>query len=88
MKDLRIQSLSFTHDTLTIEFGEDQSISVPLAEIPRLKNASAAERSSWCLIGRGLGVHWDLLDEDLSVENLLLAYTRSKHVLYAPSGAS
>jgi hypothetical protein len=46
-------------------------------------NASSAQREQWQLIGRGLGVHWEELDEDLSVENILTAYSRAKDADYA-----
>jgi hypothetical protein len=42
-----------------------------------------SEREQWQLIGRGLGVHWEPMDEDFSVENVLLAYSRSKKEEYA-----
>jgi hypothetical protein len=44
---------------------------VPLAWFPRLLGASVAQRSDWRLIGGGEGIHWDELDEDLSVRGLL-----------------
>jgi len=34
-------------------------------------HASAAERDNWRLIGRGEGIHWRDIDEDISVEGLL-----------------
>jgi hypothetical protein len=40
---------------------------------PRLRHATTAQRKGWRLIGKGLGVRWEELDEDLSVENLLFA---------------
>lgn len=47
------------------------ALSVPVAWFPRLAHGSAAERAHWRLIGRGEGIHWPELDEDLSVESLL-----------------
>lgn len=68
---------------MTVEFSDGRTISVPLSYFPRLQTASSAEREQWQLIGRGLGVHWQLVDEDLSVENVLLAYSRTKKEEYA-----
>ena len=38
---------------------------------PRLLHASEEERNHWRLIGKGHGIHWDGIDEDISVEGLL-----------------
>jgi hypothetical protein len=45
---------------------------VPLARYPLLLHGSTAERGHWRLIGAGEGIHWPDLDEDVSVENLVL----------------
>lgn len=64
--------VAVTDDTLTVELSDGRSISVPLAWYPRLLNGSTEERSRWRLIGQGQGIHWPDLDEDISVENLLV----------------
>ena len=58
-------------DTLSVDLSDGRTISVPLAWFPRLSHATQAERRNWRLIGRGQGIHWDAVDEDISVENLL-----------------
>ena len=83
MNDLRIHHVTFPADSMLVSFSDERSVTVPLSSFPRLHTASAAEREQWQLIGRGLGVHWDSLDEDLSVENILLAYSRTKTAEYA-----
>ena len=83
MNDLRIHHVTFGADSMSVCFSDERSIKVPLGAFPRLCAASPSEREQWQLIGRGLGVHWDSLDEDLSVENILLAYSRSKTSEYA-----
>lgn len=65
------ETVTVTEDTLTVELSDGRSLSVPLAWFPRLVHATAAERKSWRLIGRGYGIHWSKLDEDISVEGLL-----------------
>lgn len=60
-----------TDDTLTVDFSDGRTISVPLAWYPRLVHASQEERTTWRLIGRGVGIHWPRLDEDISVEGLI-----------------
>lgn len=66
------QAVIVTDDALTVDLTDGRTISVPLAWYPRLVHGSAAERQSWRLIGKGAGIHWEDLDEDVSVENLLL----------------
>ncbi len=64
-------SVTVTDDTLTVELSDGRSLSVPLAWFPRLVHATPAERKNWRLIGRGHGIHWNKLDEDISIEGLL-----------------
>jgi DNA-binding CsgD family transcriptional regulator len=64
-------NVDVTNDALTVELSDGRTISVPLAWYPRLLHATPAERKDWRLIGKGKGVHWNALDEDISVENLL-----------------
>ena len=63
--------ISTTDDTLSVELADGRSISVPLAWFPRLLHASAAERAKWELIGHGTGIHWPLIEEDISIEGLI-----------------
>ncbi len=83
MNDLRIHHVTFSGDSMSVSFSDERSVAVPLSAFPRLRAASSAECEQWQLIGRGLGVHWESLDEDLSVENILLAYSRTKTSEYA-----
>ena len=65
------ESVTVTDDTLTVELSDGRTISAPLAWFPRLLHATKEERNNWRLIGRGQGIHWEDIDEDISVENLL-----------------
>lgn len=60
-----------TEDTLSVDLSDGRTISVPLAWYPRLTYASQSEQNNWRLIGKGYGIHWEDLDEDISVEGLL-----------------
>lgn len=64
-------SVIFTDDTLTVELSDGRTLSVPLEWYPRLVHATPEERTHWRLIALGQGIHWDDLDEDISVEGLL-----------------
>jgi hypothetical protein len=68
----RAQKVAITTDTLTVDLEDGRSILVPLEWFPRLVHATKKERGHWRLVGRGQGIHWPDLDEDISVENLLL----------------
>jgi hypothetical protein len=83
MNDLRIKSVSFPDHAFKVEFSDVRHIELPLALFPKLNVATPSDRAQWRLIGKGMGVHWELLDEDVSLENLLLAYSRSKRGAYA-----
>ena len=61
-----------TEHTLSAELSDGRSISVPLAWYPRLVHATEQQRDNWWLIGGGEGIHWPDLDEDISVEGLLV----------------
>ena len=60
-----------TEDTVSVELSDGRTISVPIEWYPRLVHGTSEERSKWRLIGRGQGIHWEDLDEDISVEGLL-----------------
>jgi hypothetical protein len=63
--------VSCSSDMLQVELADGREISVPLDWYPRLQDATPKERNDWTLIGGGLGIHWESLDEDVSVASLL-----------------
>lgn len=67
------RSVKLTSDTLQVDLSDGRTISVPVAWYPRLAHADAEERKEWRLIGLGRGIHWDSIDEDISVQGLLAA---------------
>ena len=70
--EARAQNLKVTSDTLSVDLTDGRTIAVPVAWFPRLLHASAAERNNWRFIAKGEGIHWNDLDEDISVDGLLL----------------
>ncbi len=60
-----------TEEALVVEFADGRTVSVPVSLYPRLLRGSLEERDNWRLIGRGEGIHWPDLDEDISLEDLL-----------------
>lgn len=70
--EARALSIQVTGDSLSVDLSDGRTISVPLAWYPRLLNGTDEERQNWRFIGDREGIHWPDLDEDISVENLLL----------------
>jgi hypothetical protein len=66
------QNVQVTDEALIVDLSDGRTVSVPLAWFPRLLHGTAEERNKWRLIGDGEGIHWPALDEDISVENLIL----------------
>jgi len=60
-----------TSDALTVTLSDGRAVSAPLAWFPRLLQATPRQRAAWELIGGGIGLHWDAVDEDISVASLL-----------------
>ena len=56
---------------LRVTLADGREISAPMEWFPRLRDATPAQRAHWRLIGRGEGIHWQDLDEDVSVNALL-----------------
>ena len=69
--DERVSDVRFTEDALSVELMDGRTITVPLAWFPRLLAATPEQRSRWQVAVGGYGIHWPLVDEDLSTEGLL-----------------
>ncbi len=61
-----------TKETLFVELLDGRTITAPLVWFPRLAQASQEQLNNWELLGDGEGIHWSEIDEDLSVNGLLL----------------
>jgi len=59
-------------NALSVELSDGRTISVPVNWYPRLAHATEKERANWRIIGRGQGIHWEDVNEDVSVRDLLL----------------
>ena len=69
----RIVELSFAQNSLRVILADGREVSAPLEWFPRLRDANDKQRKNWRLIGRGIGIHWEEIDEDISVKSLLTA---------------
>ncbi len=85
LRTVTAQSVSVTKDALRVDLSDGRTVSAPLAWYPRLLHGTPKERNRWRLIGDGEGIHWPDLDEDLSVEGLVLGRPsgESQHSLKA-----
>ena len=63
--------ISFSEDKLVVFLEDGREIAVPLEWFPRLRSADVKQLNNWRFIGKGEGIHWPEIDEDISVENLL-----------------
>ena len=61
----------FDAERLHVHLADGREISVPLDWFPRLRHATDEQRQQWELIGQGVGLHWEAIDEDISVAGLL-----------------
>lgn len=60
-----------TRDALKVVLADGREVTTPLDWFPRLRRATPDQRKKWRLIGGGIGIHWDSVDEDISVASLL-----------------
>ena len=66
------KSLKFDSNNMIVELTDGRRLSVPLAFFPRLLHADKKNRENYIISGGGIGLHWEKLDEDISVKGLLL----------------
>lgn len=63
--------VTFDEYQMIIELTDGRTVTIPLEWFPKLRDAGRMELNNWRLIGNGEGIHWEKLDEDILVENLL-----------------
>lgn len=73
MIDAKVKAtkVSFSGDTLNVVLSNGKTLIVPTVLYPRLQFGSATERRNFRLIGEGCGIHWEDLEEDISIANLI-----------------
>jgi hypothetical protein len=71
-----VQAIHFQKDRLILLMDEKE-YRFNLADIsPKLRKACKKERESYKISPSGYGIHWPLLDEDLSIEALINSLKR------------
>ncbi len=68
----RALRVEFVDGDLVVHLEDGRRVAVPLEWFDRLRDATAEDLADWRLVGHGIGIHWDRLDEDISVRGLLL----------------
>ena len=63
--------VSCSDHSLSVVLDDGRTVSVPLVWFPRLLSATPQQRRDWEPIGGGIGIHWEAIDEDISVASLL-----------------
>ena len=71
--DATAVDVNVTDGRLVVILADGRELSAPLAWFPRLSDATREQRQKWRLIGRGQGIHWPDVDEDISIASLLRA---------------
>jgi len=86
--EAKAAKLSFDKEVMSVHLLDGRVLVVPLAYFPRLANAKASERKKYTISGGGEGLHWDELDEDISVPNLLQGYIDQTSPISNPNSAA
>jgi len=78
----------FDSDSLWVELADGRKLSVPLAFFPRLLYATTLQRETYEISGGGTGLHWDEIDEDISVTHLLMGVWDRTNPIFPPAKIS
>ena len=70
-KSKKAIDIVFENSKMIVFLEDGRELSIPLEWFPRLRKATVEQLNKWRFIGNGEGVHWEDIDEDISIENLL-----------------
>jgi len=70
-KSKHVAHLHFTSDKMLVSLEDGTKLSIPLEWFPHLRDAKMQQLNNLRFIEKGEGVHWEELDEDILIENLL-----------------
>ena len=68
----KAKKIWFDKENMWVLLKDGRQLAVPLKHFPRLFQATPEQRNNFKLSGGGIGIHWEQLDEDISIEGLLL----------------
>jgi hypothetical protein len=69
--DAMASEVWFDTHMMHVRLLDGREISIPVEWFPKLRDATESQRKKWRLIGKGVGIHWEEIDEDISVATLL-----------------
>lgn len=72
VREAHATDIAFQEDSFVVYLADGRSLTVPMSYFPRLLKARPEQRMSFIISGGGTGLHWDGIDEDISVSGLLL----------------
>ena len=72
------KKVTFDRNNMCVELTDGRKLTVPLAFFPRLLDSTPRQRSQYVISGGGVGLHWDELDEDISVEALFQGHVADR----------
>jgi hypothetical protein len=70
--ETKATKVSFDSNNMWVEFADGRKLGVPLAYFPRLLHATPRQRKNYTISGGGIGLHWEDIDEDISVRGLVM----------------
>lgn len=70
-RDAIVSDVWFDSNMVYVRLLDGREIGTPLEWFPKLRDATCEQRMKWRLIGKGIGIHWECIDEDISIESLL-----------------
>ena len=70
--EVKATKVSFDSNNMWVELADGRKLGVPLAYFPRLLHATARQRKNFIISGGGIGLHWEDIDEDISVRGLVM----------------
>jgi len=68
----RINRVTVTDDTVSVDLEDGRTIAVPIGWYPRLAHGTPPERANFQISGAGYGIHWPDLDEDIGIDGLIV----------------
>jgi Protein of unknown function (DUF2442) len=71
-------AVAVTDDTISVDLEDGRTIAVPIGWYPRVAHGTTSERAHVVIAGAGYGLHWPDLDEDISIEALVLGKMSSE----------
>ena len=70
-RNIKATDVWFSEEMLFVRLDDGREIGTPLEWFPKLRDASESDRKDWRFIGKGIGIHWEKIDEDISINGLL-----------------